>query len=1048
MCRSLNFMPLIAMLMISSCNIRPQKAGLAKISTDTQIINTPLTIPGFHLVDGAEENRSYKFSRETLLEDLKFPNIAARPIAIRFLSVKSGSVSKNGEPAGDGTMLINAGESWTWTPPANRHGDIDAFVFRIEDGSTHSSESNLAIRVAPSVQHAALDRMKIFIEKYHRDERPLIINSAGIVVNAFDDEVGRGGYFPSSAGTTEGQFLMLRGLLRAYQVTGDDFFFKKQRQLFEGVKKFYPAGEPTANSDALWLPHWLINAKYSFPVEGPSGALWPNSPNDLGYLDKSFSFVNGVAVIPDDLTHNGKSLARVTQAFTTDGSLLWQNLFSGIVGATQQFPIAYYVDKYGVKVSPLTGARVANSLELAGTVVLSTPYSGNVRVLYTSFQAQDIAVNQLFESYPAWRSLMAGGSNGEINSAYDALPWAAEIFAMKAQIDPDPFFTYALAATDNTILKTADISNGIDFLMRQAKSLPFPTDEMGGVVLGDTDPFSGVIGGFFENNATSGTAALSRDASSGNVNITLLGSFTGNVNYSVSGHIIKVKDGAAPTEFTLNANSNINTVLGVQVLSSPTFDLNHFFQAPFKTDASVAGLINRTYKRGDFVRWPGSSIWNASSHGEGVYSGGGGSATHSQEYCAYEGWDKNLCWTSVLSNGASGYAGTTVSLAQNFDPVTTVSLPIIYGLNGSAQVRILDNAGYRYSAVLTPGVLAKRFINSSDWLVDPYQTTAGVPPASPSAGNISGFEIIPQGSGVSTFTILLIGDEPIRLSSGESIQSLRIATFAPLAHVVSIGDVRVHNVANQVPAYVPGVVPFTANSLGGRLTNWLGAPYAGYQNVMEWIRLEKWSEINSVYQFWADSQLAYTAQSSGSLSGPFAPVYIWERPESIQYATADTWSWLGPDPNTSWGGFQARAALEAAKGWFRLAPNPSRLPPNASQVVMSHLTWLNNYLKNNGGVFPNMFPAVVLPSSQGNDPHIAALYLKAAIYAKHAGGDKAICDSIISTANDVLVKAIGADEADPMYGAPSNDSAHMKTYGYWIGEALDALALYMEMDSL
>lgn len=48
----------------------------------------------------------------------------------------------------------------------------------------------------------------------------MLMNGSGLVVNAFNDVAGRGDYFHEASGTSEGQFLLLLGMLEAYGATG------------------------------------------------------------------------------------------------------------------------------------------------------------------------------------------------------------------------------------------------------------------------------------------------------------------------------------------------------------------------------------------------------------------------------------------------------------------------------------------------------------------------------------------------------------------------------------------------------------------------------------------------------------------------------------------------------------------------------------------------------------------------------------------------------------------------------------------------------------
>ena len=60
-----------------------------------------------------------------------------------------------------------------------------------------------------------------FIEHNRRHYSPMTINPEYLVKAHFHEEVGRGGYFAPESGTSEAQFLAIRGALNMYGVTKD-----------------------------------------------------------------------------------------------------------------------------------------------------------------------------------------------------------------------------------------------------------------------------------------------------------------------------------------------------------------------------------------------------------------------------------------------------------------------------------------------------------------------------------------------------------------------------------------------------------------------------------------------------------------------------------------------------------------------------------------------------------------------------------------------------------------------------------------------------------
>lgn len=995
-----------------------------------------LVLTGYSKLIRARENEAYTITFESLKAAANLINPGNQDFTFSVGESRQGSLKKNGKVVTNTNFTVEAGEVLTWMPPRNRHGLIEGFTLAVKVGTSSTPHRTVSIQVEPNEVHAAIDRIKNFLTNYTRIDQPSIANKSGLIAHAFHDEAGRLASTPSEAGTIHDQALMLRGLLRAYDVTGEVFFRDYQRSAMEGLRQYFPSGAPNPNSSTPWLPHELINVKKKFHPEGPEGSEPQTSAEDMGHLTVTVPFTNGVTLLPRDSRHRGGRLARVTRAFAPSGSLEGSNIFSPVTGGATVYTISYYIDRNGYKIEPQTNTR-SMSVEMPGKIVLSQPINGDVRVVYTSYSNEFIDVGQLFETYPATRALIGSGAQSEIKTPYSALPLISEIFALKESVDPAPSFDEAGAAISRVLKGEADVHLDIDFVMRQAKAAPYPSDEKNPLPLGSTLASAGVEGMRFEG---SGTAVVQRNAGTGLVEVSTPGGL-GSGLYSTTSSSWRVQDTPIPTTLTVKANASTDTNLVIEAHTSYTPDPTQIYRAAFIAKPSEPGLETVEYERGDFLKWT-SSIFNTMDHEITLLSNGDGDASNTFEYCSFAGYSKNLCAKLALTGGNSGSGGAELHTQGGFDP--TLALNMAYALDGDIKIRIEDSLGCGYSSLLPQhGVVALHTVLPNMWTLDDDPEVCPAP--APAFGLTRKVELWSESASVSRMKMFFLGNSPLRMPSATRVYRTGIGAYNLANQTVRIGDVRVQNAANSKLKYVPGVVPYELKSRRGVIANDHGAPNVGDQSVYEWIKTSEWFRVETVYQFWKDAQDAYAAQSSPQIVGPFAPIYLWDHVKLKPYGNLDSWSWFGPFEDPSWGGYQARAILEAARGWHMLKDEPSRRPPNAEIVVMRFLVWLKNALEKTPDQIPSRFPSISAPQSSVKEPYLASLYLKAALYAKDAGADPIICDPIIKTLRLHLLESVESREGT-LYGAPVSKSEGEQTYGFWIGEALDALALSLDLD--
>lgn len=268
--------------------------------------------------------------------------------------------------------------------------------------------------------------------------REMLFNSQGLVVNAYHDAEGRQNYFPGSSGTSEGQFAMVSGCLKAYLATGDELGRDLGELALSGIlATLYRNGAvpDEVKEKEIFAPHWLFNVKYEFRATTIK-------------LYETFIFDAGKAIIPDPT-----GLVRYTfHARSLNSVLLWDNPYSSL-STGQFYPIAStaYIEGVGVEVT------------------LSTAYSGRLYVAYSKRDGQLIEPNDPFEAWPDWRPL----ERGEIDCAVDTLVWAEHAYALAYQVFGNPTWREAARATREQAAQAFDINDSRDWIKPSWSDDPF-----------------------------------------------------------------------------------------------------------------------------------------------------------------------------------------------------------------------------------------------------------------------------------------------------------------------------------------------------------------------------------------------------------------------------------------------------------------------------------------------------------------------------------------------------------------------------------------------
>ena len=273
----------------------------------------------------------------------------------------------------------------------------------------------------------------------------------------------------------------------------------------------------------------------------------------------------------------------------------------------------------------------------------------------------------------------------------------------------------------------------------------------------------------------------------------------------------------------------------------------------------------------------------------------------------------------------------------------------------------------------------------------------------------------------------------------------------PAAHRLFIESVR--PLPQTALPYAPYVVPFTANVLSGEIIEWRGSPGSGYQSPDMWVAIGGASApvgAQTQCQFLRDAQLAY--QTTIGQLGPFAHCYVWPRADSTELGTPGTWVYTWYDPNSRWGGYQYRPLKSVARFLWATSGDAAYAAARAiaETVLSDYLTWLDatGWPSLTGAVAgpPTDFPGDAAPARNYEEPHFAALILRAATYALMANALQALPANIVTRATSLASRAFAYLDgkyraSGPLAGTWSPDGTSW--FGFWNAEIVSTLSLLL-----
>ena len=265
-------------------------------------------------------------------------------------------------------------------------------------------------------------------------EENCLINEDGLISNAYHQVLGRQGYFPPEAGTSEGQFLMLRAACLAYLQTNNENWLAIINTLRAPIDNLFLKAPP-ADPNTLYIPHWLFVVKN--PVQSQSENL-----NMLVTLTKNGDTYEGF--IAPGFPSYGDKIKTVTRLYSDEASFVdWYNPYAGIIGTDYGLPAEVVTNETGTTIK-IPASQVGSAANI----------NANAIVVYDFGSILDVSQNM--EAWPYWRPMLPG----EISCAVDSIPWAIEAFDLLHQVTGEQQYLDAKNASVQTAYKTFDVDDG------------------------------------------------------------------------------------------------------------------------------------------------------------------------------------------------------------------------------------------------------------------------------------------------------------------------------------------------------------------------------------------------------------------------------------------------------------------------------------------------------------------------------------------------------------------------------------------------------------
>ena len=305
-----------------------------------------------------------------------------------------------------------------------------------------------------------------------------IIILEGLIANSWHDELGRGGYFHTNSGTSEGQSIGIEGSLLSYEILNGgteleqdaaDWYLQNAKNMLDAL------GDGSSNSPCLRIPvpdnpnqitllHWLFAAKGPIPGQG------------INYKFKATKNAQNKLIIPATVppgengeNHKGSAdVFRVWRIYPQTSTLLYTSPYSPAYD--DEKPIGdttIPMDEHAVEGTSPHWKLVGDNIEI--TIPSGAPSTVTAwYVIYGYNNAETIPQHAAQEAYPCWTKIDPGYSA----CAPDTFRWFDVALNLAIEHDTRPGANEKWTKLRNASRKTAVRGQSLSDLREVIKPLP------------------------------------------------------------------------------------------------------------------------------------------------------------------------------------------------------------------------------------------------------------------------------------------------------------------------------------------------------------------------------------------------------------------------------------------------------------------------------------------------------------------------------------------------------------------------------------------------
>ena len=892
-----------------------------------------------------------------------------------------------------------------------------------------------------------------FIKTYTGNIFPFIINSNNNTPpDTFHDDSINQNYLPKGVTTTDSLLLFAKGCFAAYKATNNfDYWLLTTSIALGFLDNAFPLFSiPPANPNIppYWFFHWIYLNNGTLVTKGSQNFT---SPYNYGYF-KSINFVNGVGNLDD-------SLADVYKVYS--GSLLFKHVHSLVIpGSGADYQITSWVSQ-GYLVNAVTGAKILTHLP-NGQITLVQPYNGVLGVTYSLYDGQTVYgrvstnhQNQaLIDVNPVWYSADPITQKGiYTNTTWESIWHAYDLCLSIFTQGNDPFWENAAIALKLIAIDHVNINNQTYYFKKEDSTDPFRYP--GSSVVGDPTLYS-----------------ITREL----INTTFINFLKAVVSAIPSGkevilrNIIPQVDMTETVHFLCEFGADTPGIYFVRLSTSfNIYDISHRYTATILVNNPNQSQIEY-FKPSDFYQWDGTTSWTV-SNGVSLKSNLNQQFVLTLRLLKVIVFNNYCIATFIIAQNGSDVANFTLNNCNfTYDPPD-----IVYNLSGTFDIVItdaLDNV-WRTSLPDTNNIWVKLKLSWSQ-----FGNT------SPAQSNIKSIQFESTGIDQNILGIYYLGDvPPTTLPVTSVVYKAEIITNLKVNHTIWLGDFKVYGNDLDTIKYTPGVVPFGITSINGQPTKFLQSSsfYSGQQSPYHWHIWGLFEYKQNVLNFLSDAQDQYRTATGFSAGGLLAPVFInsyWDSGEVGQFSKITTGKFSniigypipffftkkGYKPATVydinifvWNGFNGN--LSDASHLFRSIEQTARVlyidptNPGVKKIVLNFLNTTSYYYYLQGNNKPiTDVPARGQPQTNYDNPAVAAINGKIAIYANLAGIDPNLTCKIIKNSYD-YINSLWINSGSMMGTWSANQktftvggTVYNQYFSFWIGEILDFYSMLLQYE--